>query len=88
MTDGPARRRPAASPYSRTGLFPWGNTYEVPVRRHGDQWVSQTPCHLRTVRLPPQATSDRQPVHCSACGRKWTVRVTPDQTPPVALWTA
>lgn len=88
MTDGAPRRRRAASPYSRTGLFPWGNTYEVPVRRHREQWVSQTPCHLRTVRLDDEVTSTRQAVHCSACGRLWNVRVAPERTPPVALWTA
>lgn len=78
-------RRRSGSPYSRTGLFPWGNTYDVPARAERSGHSSQTPCHLRTVQI---AATGEQRLPCPACGRMWQVRVRPDATPPVARWTA
>lgn len=78
------RRRPG-SPYSRTGLFPWGNTYDVPARVEPSGHSSQTPCHLRTVLI---ASTGDQRLPCPACGRMWQVSVRIDATPPVARWTA
>ncbi|CAN5823013.1 hypothetical protein BH23ACT10_BH23ACT10_01420 [soil metagenome] len=89
MADGGARRRRVVSPYSRTGLFPWGNTYDVPAQLDGDRFSSQTPCHLRTVTMPSAATiDDETDVACPACGRRWLVRYRRGTTPPVARWTA
>lgn len=85
MADRDARRGSASSPYSRTGLFPWGSTYEVPVRRDGQRVLSHTPCHLR-----PMAIADVDQVHhvrCPACGRAWTVMVALEPKPQ-ATWTA
>jgi len=85
---GPSPRRANTSPYSRTGLFPWGNTYDVPAQREGPWVLSQTPCHLRTVRLPADQAAERSTVRCAACGRVWSVRLNLDKTPPAAAWTA
>lgn len=89
MVDGGTRRRRTGSPYSRTGLFPWGNTYDVPAQIEDDRFASQTPCHLRTVTVGRDASS-REPrqVRCPACGRGWMVECRPDATPPLARWTA
>jgi hypothetical protein len=81
-------RRANTSPYSRTGLFPWGNTYEVPAQHDGPWVLSQTPCHLRTVRLPADQRDARHTVRCAACGRAWTVSVNVEKTPLTAAWTA
>jgi hypothetical protein len=81
-------RRANTSPYSRTGLFPWGNTYEVPAQHDGPWLLSQTPCHLRTVRLPADQGDARHTVRCAACGRVWSVSVNVDKTPLTAAWTA
>lgn len=88
MADDATRRRPSASPYSRTGLFPWGSTYDVPARVEGTWVTSQTPCHLRPVRLPAEDDKARRNVNCPACGRAWTVRVNAGRTPLTATWTA
>lgn len=77
----------ASSPYSRTGLFPWGSTYEVPARREGQQATSHTPCHLRPVALPASAADSRTQVRCPACGRAWTVQIAWGAKPR-ATWTA
>ena len=79
-----ARRR-QQSPYSRTGLFPWGSSYDVPARPDPAGHSTQTPCHLRTVVL---TSAEDQQLPCPACGRVWRVHVRPDATPPVARWTA
>jgi hypothetical protein len=81
-------RRANTSPYSRTGLFPWDNTYEVPAQRDGPWLLSQTPCHLRTVRLPADQGDARHTVRCAACGRVWSVSVNVDKAPLTAAWTA
>jgi hypothetical protein len=88
MVKDPRPRRVTSSPYSRTGLFPWGNTYDVPARRVDRGYSSQTPCHLRNVRLAEYDPAATQVVRCPACGRVWTVRIKPDQEPPIATWTA
>lgn len=89
MGNGGARRRRAVSPYSRTGLFPWGSTYDVPAHLEGDRFSSQTPCHLRTVTVPrPAEAPGGSQVRCPVCGRAWTVAYRPDTTPPLARWTA
>lgn len=85
MAQDDGRRRRSGSPYSRTGLFPWGNTYDVPARAGAAGHSSQTPCHLRTV---PLASTGEQRLACPACGRMWQVRLRADATPPVARWTA
>ena len=77
----------ASSPYSRTGLFPWGRTYEVPARREGQQATSHTPCHLRPIAIPASAADSRTQVRCPACGRAWTVQIAWDAKPQ-ATWTA
>lgn len=82
--DGPGRD---ASPYSRTGLFPWGSTYDVPVRWNGTTFTTHTPCHLRPVEIAPDDATDPRRVQCPACGRAWTVRVATG-TRPRAIWTA
>lgn len=90
MGDGGARRRGPASPYSRTGLFPWGNTYDVPARLENDSFSSQTPCHLRpvTVRIRHGRGGRPHSVRCPACGRAWAVELRPGSAPQVAVWTA
>ncbi len=90
MGDVGGRRRGVASPYSRTGLFPWGNTYDVPARLEKDSFSSQTPCHLRdvTVRVRDNRGGRPHGVRCPACGRLWTVELKPGATPLVAVWTA
>jgi hypothetical protein len=50
--------------------------------------LSQTPCHLRTVRLPADQRDVRHTVRCTACGRAWTVTVNVEKTPLTAAWTA
>lgn len=87
MGDRPLRRA-TSSPYSRTGLFPWGNTYEVPARPDGPWYVTQTPCHLRNVRLAAERGGAQHTTRCGACGRAWTLRVNQDKQPPTATWTA
>jgi hypothetical protein len=88
MARDPSPRRVSSSPYSRTGLFPWGNTYEVPALVEPPWFVSQTPCHLRTVRIAAEQRDARQTTRCTACGRVWTLRINVDKTPPTATWTA
>lgn len=88
MADRDHRRRRVGSPYSRTGLFPWGNTYDVPAQPTSTGFSSQTPCHLRTVQLRDAAEGTPQQVRCSACGRLWSVEVRTTHTPPTATWTA
>lgn len=88
MAERDHRRRRVGSPYSRTGLFPWGNTYDVPAQRANPGYSSQTPCHLRTVRLRETTEGTPQRVRCPACGRVWTVEVKATRTPPIATWIA
>jgi hypothetical protein len=88
MVNDASRRRAGSSPYSRTGLFPWGNTYEVPARADGPWLISQTPCHLRNVRLAAERADMRQTARCGACGRMWTLRINTHQAPLMATWTA
>lgn len=88
MSEHADGRRSDPSPYSRTGLFPWGNSYEVPARRSGDAFVSQTPCHLTPTRLEVRRAEGPRRVHCVGCGRAWTVRLVADRPRPVAVWTA
>jgi len=87
MAERDKRPGRASSPYSRTGLFPWGSTYDVPARRDGQQATSHTPCHLRPVVIPTSATDGRARVRCPACGRAWTVQVAWGAKPQ-ATWTA
>jgi hypothetical protein len=88
MVKEPSPRRVSTSPYSRTGLFPWGNTYDVPAQVDGPWLVTQTPCHLRTVRLAAERRDAQQTARCAACGRAWTLRVNVGKTPLTATWTA
>jgi hypothetical protein len=88
MVKEPSPRRVSTSPYSRTGLFPWGNTYEVPAQRDGPWLLSQTPCHLRTVRLAADRQDERQSARCAACGRMWSLQFNVQKTPLTATWTA
>jgi hypothetical protein len=88
MVKDSSTRRANSSPYSRTGLFPWGNTYEVPVQRDMPWLLSQTPCHLRTVRVAAERQDARHSVRCAACGRAWSLRVNVDKAPLTATWTA
>ena len=76
-----------ASPYSRTGLFPWGSTYDVPVRFNGHTYATHTPCHLRRVELDPDGVERLHRIVCAACGRAWSVRVFTGARPR-ARWTA
>lgn len=87
MAERDDRPHRASSPYSRTGLFPWGSTYEVPARRDGQRATSHTPCHLRAVAIPASASDRRAQVRCPACGRVWSVEVAWG-TRPQATWTA
>jgi len=87
MAERDERPGRASSPYSRTGLFPWGSTYEVPARRDGQQATSHTPCHLRPVAIPVGAEDSRTQVRCPACGRVWTVQLA-GGVRPQATWTA
>lgn len=89
MGDGAARRGRVASPYSRTGLFPWGNTYDVPARLEDDGFSSQTPCHLRPVSVRLHGRGGRQQeIRCPACGRAWSIELKSGSTPLTAVWTA
>ena len=87
MAEREERSGRASSPYSRTGLFPWGSTYDVPARRDGQRAVSHTPCHLRAVVIPQGAADGRAQVRCPACGRAWTVQLTWGDRPQ-ATWIA
>jgi hypothetical protein len=87
MAERDERPGRTSSPYSRTGLFPWGSTYEVPVRRDGRQATSHTPCHLRPVGIPVDAEDSPTQVRCPACGRAWTVQLAWGVRPQ-ATWTA
>lgn len=87
MVEQNGRPGRASSPYSRTGLFPWGSTYEVPARREGQRAVSHTPCHLRPVGVP-ETGQERAQVRCPACGRAWSVQVAWGAPSPKATWTA
>lgn len=81
-------RRVSSSPYSRTGLFPWGNTYELPAKADGPWFITRTPCHLRGVRVASERGSARHTTRCGACGRAWTLHINTEKTPPTAIWTA
>lgn len=81
-------RPPNASPYSRTGLFPWGKTYVVSVERREGTYRSRTPCHLRLVNLATGTPASRQTIYCPTCGRQWTVRIDQDGDALTATWTA
>lgn len=80
--------RGRSSPYSRSGLFPWGNTYDVPATVDGPWFVTRTPCHLRKVRVAIAHVDTPQTIHCGTCGRAWSLRIRTDETPPTAVWTA
>jgi hypothetical protein len=87
MGDGQRRRGHNTSPYSRTGLFPWGSTYDVPARVSGQTLITHTPCHVRPVDIARDRADGDHRVRCAACGRAWTVSVT--QTPTLrTIWTA
>jgi hypothetical protein len=87
MGDEQHGRGHGASPYSRTGLFPWGSTYQVPVRVHGHAMTTHTPCHVRSVDIASDHADRRHRVRCATCGRAWIVSITLGSTPR-ATWTA
>lgn len=88
-TDDPRRRRTGSR--SRTGLFPWGRTYQVPVHDDGMVLRSATPCHGDEIDVPAHAADRPAPVRCPTCGRRWHVQPdmpTAPDPPTTATWTA